>query len=179
MSNDTSKDEKKRRWLIIILIIGIIICIGITLWALFFRDGETTADRDYPPQGVEDRQEPIDGDNSEKLESPEGGGAINVTYGTDATVDLSEKTIELYYANPGASNQDVAILIMVEDLLVAKSELINPGNQISKLALEEDAAEKLQVGGYNAELVVRAYNPESGEKAMVDTKGEIALKVQE
>ena len=170
--------EKNLKWLIIILSVGIVICTGVTIWAVFFRGGDDISP-DYPPQGIESNQTPIDGDDSGKLESPEGGGAINVTYGTAATVDLSEKTVTIYYANPNASNQNVSILIMVNDLVVAKSDLITPGNQVSKLELQKEAASRLQVGGYNAELVVRAYDPESGEKAMVDTKGELTLTVTE
>ncbi len=172
--HQTMSKEKKRKLLIILLCIGMAICIGITIWALFFRGGGDISP-DYPPQGIESNQTPIDGDDSGKLDSPEGGGAINVTYGTAATVDLSEKTVTFYYANPNASNQNVSILIMVNDLVVAKSDLITPG----KLELQTDAASNLQVGGYNAELVVRAYDPDSGEKAMVDTKGELTLTVTE
>ena len=175
---NTNGKEKNLKCLIIILAIGIVVCLGVTIWALFFRGGDDISP-DYPPQGIESNQTPIDGDDGGKLDSPEGGGAINVTYGTAATVDLSEKTVTIYYANPNASNQNVSILIMVNDLVVAKSDLIMPGNQVSKLELQKEAASRLQVGGYNAELVVRAYDPESGEKAMVDTKGELTLTVTE
>ena len=175
---NTNGKEKNLKWLIIILSVGIVICTGVTIWAVFFRGGDDISP-DYPPQGIESNQTPIDGDDRSKLDSPEGGGAINVTYGTAATVDLSEKTVTIYYANPNASNQNVSILIMVNDLVVAKSDLITPGNQVSKLALRKDTASKLQVGGYNAELVVRAYDPDSGEKAMVDTKGGLTLTVTE
>lgn len=175
---NTNGKEKNLKWLIIILSVGIVICTGVTIWAVFFRGGDDISP-DYPPQGIESNQTPIDGDDSGKLESPEGGGAINVTYGTAAKVDLSEKTVTVYYANPNASNQNVSILIMVNDLVVATSDLITPGNQVSKLELQKDAASKLQVGGYDAELVVRAYDPDSGEKAMVDTKGELTLTVTE
>lgn len=171
----------KRNIVIIILSILIVLCIGVTIWALFLRDGgdDQGITPDYPPQGVENGQTPIDGDDSDKMESPEGGGAINVTYGTSATVDLSQGTVAIYYANPNASNQNVAVLVMVDDLVVAKSDLITPGNQVTELVLEEYAGTKLQAGGYNAELVVRAYDPQTGEKAMVDTKGEIQLTVQQ
>ena len=106
-------------------------------------------------------------------------GGIYNSYACLLYTSLSEKTVTFYYANPNASNQNVSILIMVNDLVVAKSDLITPGNQVSKLELQKDAASKLQVGGYNAELVVRAYDPDSGEKAMVDTKGELTLTVTE
>lgn len=176
-NTDKNKKEKRQKLLIILLIIGMIICIGITIWALFFRD--TTPPSDYPPQDVEVNQTPIDNDNSEKIDSSDGGGAINVTYATTATLSLSDKTISFYYANPNASNQNVSILIKVDDLLVAKTDLVTPGHQVNKLQIEKGVEEKLQVGGYKAELTVRAYDPETNEKAMIDTKGEITLTVTE
>ena len=61
--------EKKRKLLIILLCIGMAICIGITIWALFFRGGGDISP-DYPPQGIESNQTPIDGDDRGKLDSP-------------------------------------------------------------------------------------------------------------
>ena len=121
----------------------------------------------------------LEGDNGDKIESPQGGGAINVTYNTNVTVDLSENKVQLLYANPNASNQNVAILIMINDLVVAKSDQITPGYGVDSLTLEAYAKERLSVGGYKGELVIRAYDPETGEKAMVDTKGEITITVKE
>ena len=167
----------KNKWLVPVLIIGIVICLLVTVWALFFRSGSQPIAPDYPPQGTEANQKPLEGDESEKMESPQGGGSINITYNVNATVDLSEGTVTLLYANPQASNQDVAILIMIDDLVVAKSDLISPGNGVDTLQLDEYAKDKLSVGGYDAELVIRAYDPVSGEKAMVDTKGQLSLTV--
>ena len=169
----------KNKWLVPVLCIGIVLCMAGTIWALFFREGSKPITPDYPPQGTEQNQKPLEGDEGEKIESPSGGGAINVTYGTSVTVDLSDNKVTLLYANPQASNQNVAILIMIDDLVVAKSEQITPGYGVDTLTLEEYAKERLAVGGYNGELVIRAYNPETGEKAMVDTKGEITITVVE
>lgn len=177
MSN-TDEKEKKRKWLIVILIIGIVVCLAVAILAIVLKESPEPISPDYPPQGTEQNQQPIDGDNGDKIDSPEGGGAINMTYNVNVTVDLSDEKVTLYYANPQASNQNVAILVMIGDLVVAKSDLINPGNQVTELALDEYAKSRLQAGGYDAELVVRAYDPDSGEKAMVDTKGEITVTVQ-
>lgn len=181
MSEELSKEEQeqkkkeqqkaRRRKIIIALLILIIIIL------LLLRSCGGRISPDYPPQGTEVNQMPIDGDNSNKMDSEEGGGAINVTYSMDVTVDLSDKTVSLYYANPNASNQNVAILVMIDDMVVAKSDLITPGNQVTELPLESYARGKLMAGGYKAELVVRAYNPDNGEKAMIDTKGEITVTV--
>lgn len=174
--NKAEADRKRYQGLIVVLCIGIVLCLAITIWALFFRGGSDSITPDYPPQGTEENQQPIEGDSAEQIDSPEGGGAINVTFGTTATVSLSEKAVSLYYANPGVSNQNVAILIMIDDIVVAKSDLITPGNEVTELVLEENAISRLQEGGYNAELIVRAYN-DDGEKAMVDTQGELTLTV--
>lgn len=173
---ERERARKRRRRIITILIIIILLMLLLTQCALWKRYGNPITP-DYPPQGMEANQKPIDGDNTDKMDSEEGGGAINVTYGMDITADLSEKTVTLYYANPNASNQNVAVLVMVDDLVVAKSDLIAPGHQVTELPLEAYAKEMLMEGGYDAELVVRAYDPESGEKAMIDTKGEVTLTV--
>lgn len=173
--------SKKQLTIIIsVLALVLVLAIGVTVWALFFRDsGAEPITPDYPPQGTEENQKPLEGDEGDKLESPEGGGAINVTYSTAVTVDLSENKVTLLYANPQASNQNVAILIMIDDLVVAKSDQITPGHGVDTLDLEEYAKERLTVGGYNGELVIRAYDPDTGEKAMVDTRGEITITVVE
>lgn len=170
----------KRNIAIIILSAVVVVCLCVTAWALFFRDGEEPSQSaDYPTLELESNQTPIEGDTGDKLESPEGGGAINVTFGTTATVSLSDKTVKLYYANPNASNKNVTVSVMIDDLTVASSGLISPGNQVTELKLDEAAISALSVGSRNAELVVRAYDVESGEKAMVDTKGNITLTVVE
>ena len=138
----------KNKWLVPVLCIGIVLCMAVTIWALFFREGSKPITPDYPPQGTEQNQKPLEGDEGEKIESPSGGGAINVTYGTSVTVDLSDNKVTLLYANPQASNQNVAILIMIDDLVVAKSEQITPGYGVDTLTLEEYAKERLAVGGY-------------------------------
>lgn len=173
-------NKKTMTIIIVVLILILLLSIGVSVWAIWFRDsGAALITPDYPPQDTEGNQKPLEGDDGSKLESPEGGGAINVTYGTGVTVDLSESKVTLFYANPRASNQNVAILVMIDDIVVAKSDQIHPGYGVDELALEEYAKKCLAVGGYDGELVIRAYHPESGEKAMVDTKGIITVTVTE
>lgn len=171
--------NQTRNIIIIALSVLIVICISVTIWALFFRDStpSTPITPDYPLQGTEDNQKPIEGDDDTKIDSPEGGGAIRVTYSPNATVSLSEKKITFYYANPGASNQNVRLLIKIGEIYIARSELITPGNYIEELPLSDEAATLLQEGGYNAELLIQSYDPETDEKAMVDTKGELTITV--
>ena len=172
----------KKQLTIIVSVFAVIsfLTIGIAVWALFFRDnGPTPINSDYTPQETEQNQKPIEGDAGEKIESSSGGGAIRVTYGTNVTVDLSESKVTLLYANPHASNQNVAILIMMDELVIAKSEQITPGHGVDTLHLERYAKERLTVGTYNGELLIKAFDSQTGAKAMVDTKGEITIIVVE
>ncbi len=172
--------KKQLAIIIAVLALALTASITITVWVLFSGDNAgTLITPDYPPQSTEPNQKPLEGDDGEKMESPNGGGAINVTYTTNVTVDLSENKVTLLYANPQASNQNVAILIMIDDLVVAKSDLITPGHGVDTLTLEKYAKERLAEGGYDGELVIRAYNPETNEKAMVDAKGKVEITVVE
>ncbi len=67
MENNENK-AKKQRIIIAALILGMMFCIGITIWAVFFRKSETKSlVPDYAPQQTEQNAEPLD-DNSRSLE---------------------------------------------------------------------------------------------------------------
>lgn len=164
-----------------VLSVVLTVAVGITVWAVWLKDdgGKAQLAPDYPPQSIDKNQKPIGDDNTQKLPTSTGGGAINVTYGKEAEISLGGESISLYYANPNASNQNVAISIMIGDITIAKSHLITPGNMITELKLESGASDMLSVGGYDATLVIRAYHPQTNEKAMVDTEAELVVNVAE
>ena len=173
--------QKNKVVITAVLSVVLTIAVGITVWSIFFRDNSGTAQLtpDYPPKSIDENQKPIDGDNSQKLPTTDGGGAINVTYAKESVVSLSQNSVSLYYANPNASNQNVAISIMIGDVTIAASGLITPGNMLTELRLETDVRDLLTIGGYDATLVIKAYHPQTNEKAMVDTKAEILVNVVE
>ena len=174
------KIDKKTLIIIIALCVALLIAIGVTLWALLGgKDDDGVLLPDYPPQDTDENQTPIPDDQGGAIQTPAGGGAVNITYVEKIDIDLSDKKASLYYANPSRSNQNVAIAIMIGDEVIIKSELITPGNMVKTLPLVEGVEKKLSVGGYNAELVVYCYNPQTGEKAMVDTRGAVVLTVTE
>lgn len=173
------KKDKKQKWLILILIIGIVICLGVTIWALFFRQSGETLPPDYAPQVLEPNAQPIPGDDNTKLDAPEGGGAISLEYDNQVTIDLSDGKAYLSYANPGKSTQDIVLCIEIQDTAVAQSGIIKPGNQVSELELLDGAEKMLQEGVYtDAVFRILSYDPETGEKAMIDTLAEITVTVQ-
>ena len=164
--------------MILLISLAVVLIAAVTITLVVLLTGEDQIlPPDYPPQNSDPNQIPIPDDEGGKLESPTGGGAVNVTYSQTVTVTRSDRKATLYYANPSRSNQNVAIAIVIGDVVVVRSALITPGNMITELTLEDNVANTLSVGGYDAELIVYCYHPETGEKAMVDTKAMITVQV--
>ena len=170
----SEKQEKQRRLIIIALIIGMAVCMGVTIWALFFRNTqEQVLIPDYAPQA-----EPLS-DNGEKLDVPSGGGGISLEYDSSVNISLADKTAYLNYTHPDRSTQDIVLCIEINGEIVAQSGTIEPGNRLKKLALLDGAEKKLSEGTYtDADFRVLSYDPESGEKAMVDTVAKITVTVE-
>lgn len=169
--------KSKPNLLIPILLLITVIAIYVTVWALFFRDSGPTLVPDYAPQEEEQNAETIPGDTGEKLENPEGGGSVSLTYSRDVTIDLSDETATLLFANPGKSNQDMVLQIVIQDTVIVQSGTLKPGNQVTTLDLMDGAAKKLSAGSYEGNFNVLYYNPETGEKAIVNTEIPITITV--
>ena len=169
--------KNKTTLLILILLLITLIAVGITVWALFFRSSGPELAPDYAPQEMEARAETIPDDDGEKLDAPEGGGAVSLTYSNKVTIDLSDKAAALYFANPGKSNQDMVLQIAIQDTVILQSGTLQPGNQVKLLDLLEGAEDMLAVGGYEGKFIVLYYDQTSGEKSMVNTEIPITINV--
>lgn len=169
------KDNSKK--LILILAIVTVIALSVTIWALFFRDSGPTLAPDYAPQQEEQNAEIIPNDDSEKMDQPDGGGSVSLSYSREVTIELSEETAKLYFANPGKSNQDIVLQIVVQDQVIVQSGTLKPGNQVTSLELLNGAAKMLSEGGYEGKFVVLYYHPETGEKAVVNTEIPVSITV--
>lgn len=170
---------KGKKILIPVLLLITLIAVGVTIWALFFRNPEPVLAPDYAPVEEEENAQPIEDDSNEKLEAEEGGGAVSLTYSNEATIDLSDKTASLVFANPGKSLQDMVVQIVIDDTVIVQSGTIKPGNQVTTLDLLDGAETKLQPGGYDGKFVVFYYDQDSGEKAVVNTEIPLTITVQE
>ena len=173
--------KRRKSWIIILLLLLITaIAIGVTVWALFFRQPAVSVlAPDYAPQEIEQNAEEMGDSGKDKLDAPAGGGSVNLMFQDKVTIDLSDNAATLYYGNPSESTQDVLLQIVVQDTLIAQSGRIVPRNQVKTLELAEDAAKTLQPGGYDGKLVLSFYNPETGEKATVNTEIPVKITVEE
>ena len=126
---------------------------------------------DYPLPPVDSGADSMPGEDTGKLEESEGGSSVGLIYMVDAEVDLSTKNVDLLFGNPSRSNQNIIVSISVQDNIIARSGLLVPGYQIKELTLSEEGQAKLtQPGVYEGKFVVESYNPESGEKAVINVE---------
>ena len=178
-----NQDKKLNKTTIIIAILAVITvaALCVTMWALFLREPDDSNKvilaPDYAPQNKEENAETIPDDTSDKMENPEGGGAVSLTYSNEVTIDISDKAAALYFANPGKSNQDMVIQIAIRDTVILQSGTLSPGNQVKLLNLLEGAEEMLQPGGYEGKFIVLYYDQTSSEKSMVNTEIPITINV--
>lgn len=182
---NTQEKEKKNKKLMIILIALLalitVACITTVVVVLMDRNEPTVLAPDYAPQEEDPNAERIPDDTGDKLDQPEGGGAVSLIYTTNVTIDLSEEKATLLFGNPQKSNQDMVVQIVVKDQVVVQSGRITPGNRVTALDLLSDAP-KLGAGTYtsdNCKFVVLYYNQDDGEKAILNTEIPITVTVQE
>lgn len=177
MNHNEEKQNNRSKWLILILLLITIISICITVWSLFFRGSDTVLVPDYAPEQIEQNQNPIKNDTSEKVEPFEGGGIVGIDYDNKVVIDLSDETISMYFANPNKSTKDMLVQVVVQGEVLAQSDRITAGNYITLLNMLEGSVEKLSVGQYNGIFQVFYYDIETGEKSVVNTEMPILITV--
>lgn len=170
------KERKRSRNVIILLLLITILAVGITIVVLVrSHSAEAPA---FAPQKIDRAAEAMDKSGS-KMEAPEGGGAVSLTYSTDVSVSLADKKAEILFENPSKSTKDIVLQLTVagaakgEEALLAQSELIPAGYRLSELQTND--AVKLEKGSYDGKFKVLYYDSESREKAIVNT--EIPVKI--
>ena len=172
-------DNKRVFFVILLLFLSIITIIAavVIVLTLQSRGAAPILAPDYAPRETEKNAEPIGDDGDSKLDQPEGGGAVSLTYAKEVTISLSKKTAQLLFANPTKSNQDMLIQLVIDDVVVLQSGRLTPGNRVSELELLAGMEKRLSAGGYNGKFVVLYYDRTSGEKAMVNTEIPVTVTV--
>lgn len=165
-----------KKTLIILLSVITVAAIGISIWAIWFREAEPVNNPDYAPQQIESNAEPIGSeDTTSKLEQTEGGGAVSLTYAKEVTLSLSSKEATLMFQNPSQSNQNMKLEIVIDSKTIVSSGRLDPGYKIDKLSNVD--VELLTEGAYEGKFVVSYYDDESGEKAMLNTEIPVTITV--
>ena len=169
----------KKNLLIYILMLITVAAVSVTVWALFFRTPNVTLAPDYAPVATESHAQPIPNDKGERPDAEPGSGSVSLTYSNEVDIDLSSGKVDLLFANPGRSNQDMVLQIVIQGRVLLQSGRITPGNQVTELELEQNALEMLSPGGYEGSFLIFYYDLTNGEKAMVNTEVPIIITVVE
>ncbi|MBR2388068.1 MAG: hypothetical protein IKB02_04800 [Clostridia bacterium] len=131
---------------------------------------------DYPEPPEDSNAETFVETDEGKLDKNEGGGAVGLTYQTDVTVSIGSGSVGLFFANPSRSVDNLSIVLYVDGFRVAESGVIQPGNQITTLTLNEVGTRTIKdLGAREGKILVEFYNAETNEKAVVNT--EIPVRV--
>lgn len=167
--------EKRSKVLVAALAAVTCVSVCVALWALFGRGPTPVLPPDEAP-AAEENALPTGDDSGEKMDQPEGGGAVNITYSNQVSISLSEGTAQLFFSNPSRSNQSMVLEIVIQGTTVVQSGTLAPGNQVETLPLLDAA--KLSPGGYEGKFHVVFYD-EDGRQAMLNTEIPISITVTE
>ena len=183
----------KNSKLIVLLVAVLLLSLVFTgcKWGKKDKDDETTAPEtqqqqggpltpDYPLPPVESGAESIEGDtDTGKLESPQGGGSVGLTYMKEVGINLTSGDITLMFGNPSRSNKDMVVSISIQGHIIARSGRLTPGNKVTHLELNEEGREILtQPGVYEGKFTIDNFDPISGEKELVNVDIPINITVQ-
>lgn len=176
--------KKTRNILIIaaaILLVSAVVVGAILLFGDDEPDGPVTIPGitpDYPAPPLDQGAEDVE-DNEDKLDAPEGGGAVGMIYSNEVEIDLSDKKATLLFANPNRSTHNVAIQIVVQDVVLAESGLLTPAKRITSLDVKDGIDMPVGVYASNAKIVVRFYDPETNACSIVNSEIAITLTIRE
>ena len=170
-------NDRKLLLLILLLLLITIVTASVSIYTIYFKEKQPVLIPDYAPVELEANAVSFGDEGEAKLDRPEGGGAVGLTYSKDVKISLSDKTATILFANPTKSNSDVVLLLMIDDTVCFKSGRITPGNKVLTMNLSEDIANNLRKGGYDGKFVVIYYDRVSGEKAMLSTEIPVVITV--
>lgn len=134
---------------------------------------------EYNMKEEEDDKEKIEMQTPEVTQSPapedDSKGYVEIAASPEVTIHLDDKTADVFFQNPTATNQDIALQLYVEDSLVAETDILPPGYQVSILRNLDTST--LETGSCTGKFVIQVYDPETGEKQIVNSELEVNVMV--
>ena len=173
------KQMNKQSVVIFLLLLITVSAVCVTVWALFFRTTDGILAPDQAPVAQESHAQPIPGDTEKGASAEPGSGSVSLSYSNQVNIYLGSKTAKLMFTNPGRSNQDVVLQLVIQDRVILQSGRITPGNQVTRLDLPKESAAILMAGGYDGNFLIHFYDPNSGEKSIVTTALPVSVIVAE
>ena len=172
-----ANDQRIYRWgIVVIAIILSALLLSVCFSSLHKQGGEVLIPV-LAPEETEPNVETIPNDTSTKADNTN-GGSVRLTYSDKVTIDLNDKIATLYFGNPGRSNRDMILRIVIQDEVIAQSGLIPSGYQVETIELLPEAVSLLQTGAYSGKFAIFYYSQETGELATINTEIPITVVIR-
>lgn len=105
------------------------------------------------------------------------GGEVTLDYSASATLNLSTKNIDIDFTNPSSSSHEVVLELYVvsvqngeeQEYKIAESGRIPAGSKLTAMTFSQDSKMFESEGIYDARYHLKYYNPQTGEKSLVDS----------
>lgn len=181
----TVQEKLKRTRVAVVLLLVIAVLLSIRLG--WFGKGPVVLEPDYPVIDDDIHAKPTN-DNETKLDVSENGGAVAVAWSGDVRYDRATEMLTLRYSNPSKSTQAVVVQAIVygdtdettgqkTEYLLAESGVLRPGFYLDSIPGCLDSSVTLSTGTYSGLLRIYFYNPNTGERAIVNTEIPLQIKV--
>lgn len=171
------RNKHKTKIIIAVLLLIAVLALCFGIWAIWFR-APKVLDPDYAAKEPDKNAEQIEGDNSgEKLEVPDGGGAMSLIYSKEVEISLSDSKATFLVGNPAESTVYLVAEIVIQNRVIAQSGAIKPGYRLTELDLAAGAKDVLQAGGYDGKIVLYMYNSENDERAVLNSEIIVTVKM--
>ncbi len=174
----------KKRILTLLLVSVLLLTMTATLLASCKKDedpDDSPIPPDYAPPSQEGGAEDIGDDDEEKLEVKDEGGAVGLTYSDQITIDKSDKKATFRFDNPSRSHNNIVVQLLIGEMVVFETGTIAPGKRVTSMDVKDAVLEQLMpTVTYTTDTKFRVYfyDPNTNERAMVDTKLPVSVTVQ-
>lgn len=172
---DTKKESQLQNRLIILLSVCIAICLGVTVWALFFRQpNDNTITPETKPQSVVGKV--TDGWDVELEEPPDTEKkGIQIPGYSYAVMNAGDSSLHLSIGNPPANTCGFFATLKLEDgTVLYRSELLEPGYGLTEVPLEKS----LDAGEYTAIVLYECVTLDESHTRLNAAESEFKLIVK-
>lgn len=166
-------------WIVLVVLLLAALAVG-----LFFLTRERQVIPALNPLPPKDSSVvPIESDQTSKSDHEVGGGSMTLSYSFEAKLSLSTGKIAVVFQNPFASSHYGQLELVVvsggQEVMIAQSGSIPPGTGLYEMTFNPNSA-VLSPGSYEALYRIGFFDPETGERAVVQTElKNISLTVTE
>lgn len=172
--SDTGNELQKQKRLIIILSIGILICLAVTVWALFIRQTGDALSPDYEPQGIVGKVTDGWDTGLENTPAPQ-RGVIQIPGYSSAEMKEGDSSLRLSIGNPSANTCGFYATLKLEDgTVLYRSELLEPGFGLTEVPL----GKSLDAGEYTAIVLYECVTLDESHTRLNAAESEFTLTVK-